>query len=140
MHNTAIDQDLLARTGTAPIPPWYSIIGPPFFSLIEVGPAFLVGWFARQRGFLLGAMVGVFGYYFYAVLFSVHWLESLSLLSVVHVSGGLLPRLVAVSIVASVSGAAGQLLHGRAPNLSLNRTPRRRPWRAVRSAPVSFVR
>jgi len=40
----------------APIPEWYMTLDPPFWSLITVAPAFIVGWFAPRHGVALGVL------------------------------------------------------------------------------------
>jgi len=104
-------------------PLWYGISRPLLATLAQVAPAFIVGWLARQSGFLLGALVGAFSSLAISALFEVYWQN----ISFSPFNWFLLLSLVlwalTAAISSSVAGGAGELARSRLPsNYSFKRT------------------
>jgi len=104
-------------------PFWYAASRPVLSTLANIAPAFVVGWFARQSGFLLGALVGAGSSLAIQVLFRVEW----SNFSISPFNWSLCFFLLlwafTSAISSSMAGAAGELARTRLPsNYSLKRT------------------
>ena len=94
-------------TLTQTVPGWYAWSESLLTALVKVVPAFLVGWWARQFGFILGALVGFVSSLTIAGLFSVAWQNVWFSDSSFYI-GLLLVWALPSAIYASVAGAAGQ--------------------------------
>ena len=104
-------------------PFWYAASRPVFSTFAHIAPAFIVGWVARQSGFLLGALVGAGSSLAISALFQVEW----SNFSVSPFDWSLCFFLLlwafTSAISSSVAGAAGELAREKLPsNYSLKRT------------------
>lgn len=104
------------------LPHWvrvlYSLSQPLLDTLVQLVPAFVVGWWARQSGFILGALVG-----FVSSLAIVAWRY------VPHLDSSLYVYLLFVwalpaAVSASVAGAAGQFARSGRP-LTIHSSGRR---------------
>ena len=102
---------------------WFSVLRPILAAVMQVLPAFLVGWLARRRGFLLGALVGATSALIIAAFFNVAWHNvSLSPFDWFLVSY-FLALALSSAVVSSVAGAAGEFACSRLPsNYSFQRT------------------
>lgn len=83
-----------------------SLSQPPLEALVQLAPAFLVGWWARRSGFVLGAFVGFVSAIAIAY-FTVSWRHDSYLASSLFYL--LFVWALPSAILASAAGAAGQL-------------------------------
>ncbi|SRR5579885_78435 len=110
-------------TSTQTIPLWYAFSRPLFAILVQVLPPFLVGWWARRSGFLLGALVGFVSSLAVAGLFNVVW-QHVGFSDSSFYIELLLVWALPSAISASVAGAAGQLARSGRP-LTIHSSGRR---------------
>lgn len=89
------------------VPGWYAWSRPALLTLVQLVPAFLVGWWARQSGFILGALVGVVSSLAVAGLFSVAWQNAARYDPSLYIYLLVVWALPA-AVSSSIAGAAGQ--------------------------------
>ena len=90
----------------------YSLSQPPLETLVQLAPAFLVGWWARQSGFVLGALVGFVSAIVIAC-YTVSWQHDSYIASSLFYL--LFVWALPSAILASAAGAAGQLASAGRP-------------------------
>jgi hypothetical protein len=93
---------------------WYALSRPLLLVFVQLVPAFLVGWWARQSGFVLGALVGVVASVAIAGLFNIVWQH------VSYSDSSFFVELLMVwalpsAVSSSVAGAAGQFAQAGRP-------------------------
>jgi len=106
------------------VPGWYALSRPLVATLVQLGPAFLVGWGASRSGFILGALVGLLSSVAVAALFLVAWQNvSLSPLEW-SLYFNLFVWALPSAVSSSVAGAAGQFARTGRP-LTIHSSGRR---------------
>ena len=97
-------------------PMWYALSRPLLATLAQVAPAFLVGWFARQSGLLLGALVGAISSLAIQAVLRIMWQNVSFLPFEWFLLLNLLIWALSAAIVSSLAGGAGELAASRLPS------------------------
>jgi hypothetical protein len=101
-------------TKSVTVPMWYALSRPLLLILVQLVPAFLVGWWARQSGFILGALVGVVASVATAGLFNIVWQHVSYSDSSFYIELFLVWALPS-AVSSSIAGAAGQFAQAGRP-------------------------
>ena len=101
-------------TRSVVVPGWYAWSRPVLLTLVQLVPAFLVGWWARQSGFILGALVGIASSLTIAGLFNVAWQNDSGFYPSFYMYLFVVWALPA-AVSSSIAGAAGQFAHSGRP-------------------------